>query len=359
MVSSRQSKTAVPENIAEEYYQISQEILSSFPKYRPPVDLFQFREDILKLYPYSRKGNRLTNEQVEEVQILCNEGRLFVSRTDHPIYSEHIVKQVDLVLLDSNLKEAEAADIFIRALHMRLTDFIEQPVVPVFEKLYNDLMVFTEFLWNDKHRIKLFMRRLYIKHTLAQHSLNTLFIGLWFLITKNEDNNIKRRVWDRSALGLILHDIGMSKIPSFILEKTTPLKNEEKEKILLHPLAGIKILQKLNLGFDEMTQAVMEHQERLDGSGYPGKLKEAQLSKFGKLCAVADSFAAMISNRPYAQALSPKTAAQLLANDKARYDSAFTIVLLNAYLTEVLENTLNQSISDDKYAEKAKSQPYY
>lgn len=344
MVSSRQSKTAVPKNIAEEYYQISHEILSSFPKYRPPVDLFQFREDILKLYPYSRKGNRLTNEQVEEIQVLCNEGRLFVSRTDHPIYSEHIVKQVDLVLLDSNLKEAEAADIFIRALNMRLLDFIEQPVLPVFEKLYKDLMVFTEFLWQDKHRIKLFMHRLYTEHTLSHHSLNTLFIGLWLLQATHEDK-LKRRVWDRSALGLILHDIGMSKIPSFILKKTTPLKNEEKEKILLHTLAGVKILQKLNLGFDEMTQAIMEHQERLDGSGYPNKLKEAYLSKFGKLCAVADSFAAMISNRPYAQAIPPKTAAQLLANDKARYDTTFTVPLLNAYLTGALESTLTQGHS--------------
>ncbi len=344
MVSSRQSKTAVPKNIAEEYYQISHEILSSFPKYRPPVDLFQFREDILKLYPYSRKGNRLTNEQVEEIQVLCNEGRLFVSRTDHPIYSEHIVKQVDLVLLDSNLKEAEAADIFIRALNMRLLDFIGQPILPVFEKLYKDLMVFTEFLWQDKHRIKLFMRRLYTEHTLSHHSLNTLFIGLWLLQATHEDK-LKRRVWDRSALGLILHDIGMSKIPSFILKKTTPLKSEEKEKILLHTLAGVKILQKLNLGFDEMTQAIMEHQERLDGSGYPNKLKEAYLSNFGKLCAVADSFAAMISNRPYAQAIPPKTAAQLLANDKARYDTTFTVPLLNAYLTGALESTLTQGHS--------------
>ena len=112
---ARKRKAAIPDNIAEEYYQISQEILSSFPKYRPPVDLFQFRADIAQLYPYSRKGARLSNEQVEEIQQLCESGDLFVSRTDHPIYSEHIVKQVDLVLLDGNLKESECADIIIRA----------------------------------------------------------------------------------------------------------------------------------------------------------------------------------------------------------------------------------------------------
>ena len=95
----------IPQNINEEYYQISTEILSSFPKYRPPVDLFTFRDDIGVLAPYSRKGVRLSNEQVEEVAQLCSTGDLFVSRTDHPIYSRHIVKQLDLVLQDHNLKE--------------------------------------------------------------------------------------------------------------------------------------------------------------------------------------------------------------------------------------------------------------
>ena len=126
-------KAAVPDNISEEYYQISEEILSSFSKYRPPVDLFRFREDIALLYPLYRKGQRLTNEQVEEAQTLCREGSLFVSRSDHPIYVEHIAKQADLVLVDANLKESEAADILLRALGMRLTAFYEQPVLACFE----------------------------------------------------------------------------------------------------------------------------------------------------------------------------------------------------------------------------------
>ena len=143
---------AIPQNINEEYYQISGEILSSFPKYRPPVDLFSFREDIGVLAPYCKKGVRLSNEQVDEVAALCAEGNLFVARSDHPIYSRHIVKQLDLVLQDQNLKEGEIADICIRALLLRYGHFAEQPVKLVFEPLYRDVMVVTEYLWNDRHR---------------------------------------------------------------------------------------------------------------------------------------------------------------------------------------------------------------
>ncbi len=90
--------TAVPASISEEYYQISQAILESFPKYRLPLDLFVFKDDIAQLVTYSKKDTRLKNEQVEEIHQLCAEGDLFVSRADHPIYSRHIVKQLDLVL---------------------------------------------------------------------------------------------------------------------------------------------------------------------------------------------------------------------------------------------------------------------
>ena len=119
MAAEQRKVLDVPMNINEEYYQISGEILSSFPKFRPPVDLFRFREDIAVLAPYCVKGSRLTSDQVDEVAQLCAEGDLFVSRSDHPIYSRHIVKQLDLVLQDNNLKEAEIADICIRALLMQ------------------------------------------------------------------------------------------------------------------------------------------------------------------------------------------------------------------------------------------------
>jgi HD-GYP domain-containing protein (c-di-GMP phosphodiesterase class II) len=77
---------------------------------------------------------------------------------------------------------------------------------------------------------------------------------------------------------------------------------------------------------------VLEHQERMDGSGYPQRLKGNDISRLGRLAAVADSFAAMIQKRPYADAMAPADAAKSLANDKARYDPHFTTPLMTAYV---------------------------
>ncbi|MEG2172576.1 MAG: HD domain-containing protein [Desulfovibrionaceae bacterium] len=335
----------IPENISEEYYQISDEMLSSFPKYRPPVDLFRFRETILTLSPFSRKGQRLTNEQVEEVQQLCGEGCLFVSRSDHPIYSEHIVKQLDLALQDSNLKETELIDICIRALLMRFENFVQQPVRIVFDPLFQDVMVLTEILWQDKHRIKILMRRLLTTtHTLANHSLNTMAVGLWLWM--NSTSSYRRRDLDRTTLALFLHDIGMIKVPQFIVSRAGALKMEEKEKINAHPFVGYKLLQKMDVVFDEMSAAVVQHHERLDGSGYPQHLKCDTIHRIGRLTAVADAFAAMIATHPYGKAKDMLQAAQELAQDRNRFDPQFTGKLLTALQTNTFGDMTNINLPD-------------
>ena len=331
-------KPATPGNIAEEYYQISEAILSSFPKYRPPLDLFRLREDIGQLQLYIRKGARLTNEQVEEVFQLCKEGDLFVSRADHPIYSQHIVKQLDLVLVDENLKEREVADITLRALGLRLGEFFDQPVKLVFDLLYADTAVLTEYIWQDRHRLRLYMRRLHTgDYSLISQALNTLCVGLWLLST-TQGEELRRKEFDHAAVGFLLHDIGMAKVPTFITSKTTLLKPDERDKIPVHPLVGIKVLQKLELAFEEMKQIMLEHHERLDGSGYPQKTKGEHISRLGRLAAVADSFSAMIQKRPYAEAKTPVDAARDLANDKTRYDNRFTTPLMTALVTNAFKS---------------------
>ncbi len=325
----------VPNSINEAYYQISLEILNSFHKYRIPVDLFYFQEKIQILSPYSRKGERLSNEQVEEIHNLCKEGLLFVSRSDHPIYSEHMVKQLDLVLQDGHLKESEIADICLRALTLNLTEFFESPVKVSFQPLYISAMVVTEWLWQDTHRIRYFLRRLQHEYSLAGHCCNTMSVGLWLYIETMPEP--KRREFDRLALGLLLHDVGMGKIPVIIRGKPQRLSFEEKVKISEHPLLGYKAMHKIGVVLNELTMCTLEHHERLDGSGYPQQLKASQISPIGRLCAVADSFSAMIAERPHDEAKAIESAVKELASDEKRFDKKYTIQLMRGMLANLFD----------------------
>ncbi len=318
------TKQDVPSGLNDEYYQIGQEILSSFNKYRPPLDIFRLKEDVVRVLPYYKKGGRLSNEQVEELAELVKQGVIFVSRQDHPVYVKHISYQLDLVLADKNLTETEIADIFAQALTRRIGEFMDQPVKPVFEKLYTDLMVLTEYLFEDIHRIRALTRRLHLEHTLVNHSFNCLVAGLALygqMRKKNfEEGGIKRKTFDNLTVGLALHDAGMTKIPAFIRDKTTPLTTDERNKILQHPKLGNEILAKLDLRSPETEACVMEHHERTKGTGYPLKKSGDEISRIGRLAALVDSYCAMVTKRPYADPMDPDAAANALLSDVG-YDS--------------------------------------
>jgi putative nucleotidyltransferase with HDIG domain len=100
------------------------------------------------------------------------------------------------------------------------------------------------------------------------------------------------------AAGL-LHDLGKSMIPSEILNKPGKLTDEEFAVIKTHPQEGHKLLLG-STGADEMAfDVVLHHHEKLDGNGYPERLKGSEITLFAKMGAVCDIYDAITSNRPY------------------------------------------------------------
>ena len=320
----------------EEYYPISPEVLASFPKYRPSVDFYVFREDIGQLYAIATKGLRLTEQKIVEITQLCQDGCLFVPRSDHHIYVEHLSKQADFVLIDPNLNVLEIVQIIKKALHMRLQDLAERPLPMVFATLRIDLAVLAEYLSRDTDNINAFMQELYIEEDeIVSHSINTLIVGLWLYF--QTEKKIERKTLDTVMEGLLLHDLGCTKLPSFILQKKTPLTRDEMARYVLHPSIGLQLVQKLGCNSEEVAQIVMQHHERIDGSGYPNRFPAAKISPLGALAAVADSFSSMIMIKPYAPRQKTLSAAQLLFKD-SRFLSKYTGLLAKAYTSEKFRN---------------------
>jgi HD-GYP domain-containing protein (c-di-GMP phosphodiesterase class II) len=98
--------------------------------------------------------------------------------------------------------------------------------------------------------------------------------------------------------GGLLHDIGKIGVPDAILLKPGPLSDEEWRIMRLHPEHGAHILEKLPY-FALAAQIVLCHEERYDGSGYPGGLKADTIPLPARLFAVIDTLDAMTFDRPY------------------------------------------------------------
>lgn len=99
-------------------------------------------------------------------------------------------------------------------------------------------------------------------------------------------------------LGAALHDIGKIAIPSEILTRPGELSVPERQIVQTHCLVGYDIVRKADLP-DSVTDIVLHHHERLDGSGYPDGLIGKQISLGAQIVAVADTLDAMSSHRPY------------------------------------------------------------
>jgi len=105
-------------------------------------------------------------------------------------------------------------------------------------------------------------------------------------------------------LATVLHDIGKIGIPDTILHKPGALTEEEWATMRRHPKIGQEILRQAGGVFERLSQIVVAHHERWDGRGYPYGLAKEAIPLSARILAVADSFDAMTSLRPYRQPMS-------------------------------------------------------
>lgn len=112
-----------------------------------------------------------------------------------------------------------------------------------------------------------------------------------------------------------LHDIGKIYVPAEFLTKPGTLREAEMNLMKYHPEIGHQIIQDIPFSMP-VANIVLQHHERLDGSGYPGGLKEEEILPEARILAVADVFEAMSSYRPYRPGLGPEAAMRDLRTGK-------------------------------------------
>jgi response regulator RpfG family c-di-GMP phosphodiesterase len=102
-------------------------------------------------------------------------------------------------------------------------------------------------------------------------------------------------------MGSLLHDIGKIGVRDAVLLKPGPLDSEEWNEMREHPRLGWALLQRIEF-LRDASVIVLQHQERFDGKGYPGKLAGEEIVLGARLFAVADTYDAITSDRPYRKA---------------------------------------------------------
>jgi putative nucleotidyltransferase with HDIG domain len=121
----------------------------------------------------------------------------------------------------------------------------------------------------------------------------------------------------------VLHDIGKIAIPVEILSKPGRLSKTEFELIKNHPQVGYDILNSIKFPWP-LSQIILQHHERIDGSGYPNGLLGKEILMEAKILGVADVVEAMASHRPYRPALGIDKALEEISINKGKFYDAET-----------------------------------
>ncbi|MDR3542129.1 MAG: PAS domain S-box protein [Desulfosporosinus sp.] len=132
----------------------------------------------------------------------------------------------------------------------------------------------------------------------------------------------------------LLHDIGKIAIEEGILNKPGKLTESEWEQIKRHPDIGYRILSSSHEMVD-LADCILAHHERWDGTGYPNGLKGEAIPMVSRIIALADSYDAMISERPYREALSEEQALkEIQKNSGTQFDPELAKIFTLTYSKE-------------------------
>ncbi len=132
--------------------------------------------------------------------------------------------------------------------------------------------------------------------------------------------------------GGLLLDVGKTKIPMDLLKKPGKLTYEEMDQVRSHVEFGVELVKEIK-GIDpRVIDMVATHHERYDGSGYPKGLKGSQISVFGRMAGIIDSYVAMTSERPYAPATSTYNA---MREFKSLSDKSFQSEMVEQFIQAI------------------------
>ncbi|WP_108650047.1 HD-GYP domain-containing protein [Dongshaea marina] len=161
---------------------------------------------------------------------------------------------------------------------------------------------------------------------MVTHCMNVTFIAM--LVAKEADWE-KEKI-EEAGLVCLLHDIGKLKVPTQITQKKSELTKSEKNFLEMHPQYGKETLDGLQLKqlTPTVREAILHHHEKIDGSGYPHKLKEAEISDLARLIGLIDYFDVQQNQVMIEKRKQPNQVIAMLFKLSNKYDPTLTSALI-------------------------------
>jgi len=232
--------------------------------------------------------------------------------------NEAPIKKPSTTSLDNEMKKASKLYNSAKILQKKILNDITHNKVINTQVVQESTNAIVDSIFRNEDALSC-MSRLRIKDDyLVEHSLNVSILMTIFC----KHMNVERKIMEDLALGAFLHDIGKVLVPDEVLNKPGKFTDEEYTIMKTHVLLGVKVLEDTPNIPDIVMTVVKEHHERINGKGYPYNLSSEQISQYGRMIAIVDSYDAMTAERVYKAGMHPIKAFKILvAESPDSYDN--------------------------------------
>ncbi|MCX7219150.1 MAG: HD-GYP domain-containing protein [Burkholderiales bacterium] len=235
------------------------------------------------------KDKRVQRGQNIRKQIFRPRKRAYIPKTMHlVVYKDHSTLQQEVVYARTAI---EKADCLLKKLSEEITsdrNIALVEVAPTVELL-------TESVISNPSALMWLLRMRSENSETYAHGLK---VAIYMMTLGRQLGFSRQQLTELGFVGLLL-DIGKLELPESLWSKPDKFSADEHSMMQTHVNAAVNMLSADRAMNQNILLGISEHHERLDGSGYPQGISGAGISLFGRISAIADSFAAMTSERPY------------------------------------------------------------
>ncbi len=246
-------------------------------------------------------------------------GRFFVEKANRRQYYRHLEDSLKRLMESGEGEfgptgEKEAGDRAIKLVfnlsYSVMEEVFENPSAEVMHRARQVVCSAVDAILSHDQALNLMVRLARHDHTTYTHSCNVGVFGMGLvksLLKEGEEFDVHNL-----GTAFFFHDIGKVEVGREIINKPGPLNIWEVAAMRRHTKLGAKIMKRAGLMSPEAAAVITQHHERFDGSGYPMGLTGESIHPHARICAIADVFDALTSDRPYRRRLSPFQAVQIM-----------------------------------------------
>ena len=249
-----------------------------------------------------------SRKRLEENRIL----NLFISSQQLPEYRSYIEKNMQNILTDVSVRIEDKSQLLHLTAQSVVQDVLSATDLKEGIDRGHELIVHTvDFLFGQRDSLRHLVECASTQYEIYSHSINVCVMGL--ALAQRMGYTAQDLI--QFGHGAMFRDIGLMKIDDSIVNNPGRLTLTEYEKIQQHTIYSEEILKEMGVDSEIALDVARHHHEKLNGTGYPDKLKGTEVSTLVRICNVIDIFDALTTNRIHKKALSTYEALILMNKD--------------------------------------------